>query len=84
MQLRCVLDYQGGGHDDWFLPSKDELNLMYQNLYRKSLGGFNWSFYWSSSENDANYAWSQNFYSGSQLIYSRSNRDGRVRPVRAF
>ncbi|MFA7019366.1 MAG: InlB B-repeat-containing protein, partial [Sphaerochaetaceae bacterium] len=79
---KVCADYQGGGHDDWFLPSKDELNLMYQNLYRKSLGGFNnWSTYWSSSEDSANYAWSLGHWG--QGSSSRSNVN-EVRPVRAF
>ena len=43
--------YRGGGYIDWFLPSKDELNLLYQA--RNSIGGFATSGipgYWSSTQ----------------------------------
>ena len=74
-----------GGQSDWFLPSKDELNLMYTNLQSAStpLGGFSTAFYWSSSEYAANFAWYQYFNGGVQ----NSNPKGYtyyVRPVRAF
>ena len=70
-------------YDDWFLPSKDELNQMYRNLDKSNLGGFSDNNYWSSSENDANYAWSQYIYFGVQDTNNRYIYN-RVRAVRAF
>jgi Protein of unknown function (DUF1566) len=47
------------GYSDWYLPSKDELNKLYLN--REAVGGFVSSYYWSSSESDAQQAWCQYF-----------------------
>ena len=73
------------GVDDWFLPSKDELNLMYANLHTQGLGGFATGSYWTSSENVdfASSVYIQKFSNG------KSGGDGRyskklVRPIRAF
>jgi len=78
-------DYSHNTLDDWFLPSKDELNQMYTNLHNVSppFGGFSTVFYWSSSEYDANIAWYQNFYYGNQGANSKYDVY-YVRPVRAF
>jgi hypothetical protein len=74
-----------GGYTDWFLPSKDELNLMYTNLKSAvpQSGDFSNGEYWSSSELNYVDAWSQNFAGGSQ---SSSNKTStfRVRAARAF
>ena len=78
-------DLTQGGFSDWFLPSKEELNLMYENLYLKGLGSFEERTYWSSSERDEDkdWAWGQVFKKGSQNHGSKSN-ENRVRAVRAF
>jgi len=72
-----------GGYNDWFLPSKDELNLMYENLKVFGVGGFADNLYWSSSEYNANYAWYQDFFNGYQAA-SLKYGTYRVRAVRAF
>jgi hypothetical protein len=54
------------GHTGWFLPSKDELNLMYVNLKAKGLGRFGNGYYWSSSQESGVSAWIQRFSDGSQ------------------
>ncbi|MDR1216529.1 MAG: DUF1566 domain-containing protein [Treponema sp.] len=72
-----------GGYKDWFLPSKDELDLMYQNLKRKGLGGFYGDYYWSSSQYSTYNSWYQYFNGGSQGYYHKDTTH-RVRAVRAF
>ena len=74
-----------GGYSDWFLPSKDELNLMYTNLHEAGLGGFTSYYYWSSSEYSSYYAWLQYFPDGYQYyLNAKHNIRARVRAVRAF
>lgn len=63
---------------DWFMPSKDELDMMYDNrTVITGQGGDVFktdTYYYSSSEVDKYYAWIQNFSNGSQGDYSKSNR----------
>jgi hypothetical protein len=75
--------YRSGFEGDWFLPSKDELNLLYQQ--KALVGGFGNYFYWSSSEVNYAYSWYQSFRTGNQGSYSKiTGYTLRVRPVRAF
>ena len=82
-------DLVSGGYDDWFLPSKDELDVIWDNLVddgtgaNSGVGGFALSNYWSSSENDSDKAWLQYFFTGDQNLTNKSNIP-RVRAVRAF
>ncbi|MFT6244508.1 MAG: hypothetical protein ACJA0U_002469 [Salibacteraceae bacterium] len=77
------------GYTDWFLPSYDELNLMYENIGQGNVlglgnvGGFNSNYYWSSTEDTANAAWIQHFSNGSQYVTIKSNNI-YVRSVRSF
>lgn len=47
---RLCYDLELNGYDDWYLPSRDELRLMYSNLYLNGIGTFSDFRYWSSSE----------------------------------
>lgn len=76
-------DYKGGGKNDWYLPSKKELELLYGNLKKKGIGGFADSEYWSSSESSEPYAWYQGFGDGAIDNNTKTNRL-YVRAVRAF
>ena len=71
------------GYNDWFLPSKDELNLMYENLHVSGIGGFASDYYWSSSEDSSFNAWYQLFSNGCQYYFSKYTKI-RVRAVRSF
>jgi uncharacterized caspase-like protein len=78
--------YTLNGYSDWFLPSKDELNLMYKNLKQKGLGGLSINKYWSSSQGSSSSdAWVQIFGDGRQFNGAQTkNYTHAVRAVRAF
>jgi hypothetical protein len=74
-------DLVEGGYSDWYLPSNDELNILYRN--RGLVGGFQESSsYWSSTDAEAN-AWYQYFGDGIQYYGPKGNLL-RVRAIRAF
>ena len=73
----------GKTYTDWFLPSDDELNLMYENLHEEALGGFLDNRYWSSSEASSTDAYSQKFDTGERASWIK-NSNLSVRPVRKF
>lgn len=87
-QLCDALSY--GGYDDWFLPSKDELDAIWDNLVddgtgsNNGVGGFASEDYWSSSEYNSDIAWSQNFFLFGNQNYYYKDSYLRVRAVRAF
>ena len=81
----------GVTYGDWYLPSKKELDLMYQNkatinATASANGGSNFAsaVYWSSTEDNNYYAWYQDFTNGDQDAFNEKNSNYRVRSIRAF
>jgi Concanavalin A-like lectin/glucanases superfamily/Protein of unknown function (DUF1566) len=79
--------YNGGGYNDWYLPSKNELNKLYLN--KTAIGGFSNGEYSSSSEETNAWpdydVWRQRFSDG----YQSSGDYGKqkilyVRAIRSF
>jgi hypothetical protein len=75
--------FNGGNFGDWYLPSKYELNLLYQQ--KTIVGGFANEIYWSSTELHPNNARAstQTFTNGVQNNHDKSSTF-YVRAIRAF
>jgi hypothetical protein len=73
--MNYAADLDAHGHRDWKLPSKAELNVLFEN--RAKIGGFNTSgsfpagYCWSSSEKDTSSACYQRFSDGVQRNYDK-------------
>ena len=88
---KLCLDLVSGGQSDWYLPSIQELNMLWNNYYTvtKALSQISGatqlsnSAYWSSSEDDNINAWYFGFASG-HTGYSGKYGTYCVRAVRAF
>lgn len=84
-------DYSYGGFTDWYLPSIDELNLLFNNRFNvnktlATIGGateFRYYSYWSSSEEDSDTGIYTNFANG---VSNFTLKDSlyRVRAIRQF
>jgi hypothetical protein len=86
------LNSTNGGQSDWYLPSIDELSLLWHSRFNvnkslSAIGGAtvlpNSAFYWSSTELDSLEAWSFRFPNGDANI-SLKNTIYYVRAIRAF
>jgi hypothetical protein len=70
------------GHKDWCLPTKAELNVLFENREKGALKGtFNLTGsecagdYWSSTPNGDGHVWGQRFSDGNQWGRYYSNND---------
>ena len=92
--LDYSIDNNGTTYADWFLPSLDELNLMYTNLWVQSVGDFAADYYWSSSDDNDNAdneginniyeAWRELFTNGHQDSLDKNGKYTYVRAARLF
>jgi hypothetical protein len=75
--------YRGpNNQNDWYLPSKDELNAMYLDRVALGMTGG----YWSSTQHEpsgSGNAWYQDFGNGTQGAFAKS-QPFQVRPIRAM
>jgi hypothetical protein len=89
------LDYRGGGFDDWYMPARDELAAIYQNLgldksppadfqsgAAQAFASAVDSFYWCSTQYSSDDAWYRRFSDGFESFTSKRRTTRRVRPVR--
>jgi len=79
--IQYCIDYNAGGFDDWYLPTIEELDLLYKA--RELVGPFVRFSYWSSSEYAEHFGWFQNFYNGIQDNDFKDNTC-YVRAIRRF
>lgn len=62
-----IKEFRSSHSEQWFLPSKDELDLIYEA--RRNLSNLSTSthpYYWSSSEYNPYFTWTQSFDAGGQ------------------
>jgi hypothetical protein len=74
----------GVNYGDWYLPSLNELNLLY--FQQSVVGGFMQGYledYWSSNEINSHQAWARNFSDGT-IWQTGKNSHNNVRAIRAF
>lgn len=87
---RQCLDFTGGGYDDWYLPDKSELKILYDsrdpvNSALVTISGSTSlkGVFWSSTEFSSASAWRFSFLTGGETHYIKDGTHD-VRAVRRF
>ena len=82
--------YTGGEKTDWNLPTREELNILWEYPERDVIGGFGRDAdggsavgYWSSDSNK-DLAWWQQFEDGTVATFDKSYSVLLIRPVRTY
>ena len=79
--FKLCKDLTDGGFNDWYLPARSELNVLWENrtaIDVNAAGNFTTSLYWSSTENNTNTAWNEFFSNGTIGNSTKTNlRDVR-------
>jgi len=86
---RLAADSSAEGFTDWFIPSIDELTLIYNNLKVNSLSNLQSWNYWSSTQGTTS-AYGKYWWFGSGAVSGQTDKNNSagsnmyVRPIRAF
>ncbi|MDD7913212.1 DUF1566 domain-containing protein [Polaribacter ponticola] len=87
---KLCFDYIANGYSDWYLPSRTEMNEIYENreivnatAVDNEGDDLRINDYWTSSNRDQNYAWIMDVYNG-KTTYKVKNNNFLIRPVRKF
>lgn len=86
------LNSNSGGLNDWYLPSVQEMNILWKNYYRVSrtleqtsgAQALKYGDYWCSNESDSWIAWTFYFGEGTAGTYDTKDVLRFVRAIRAF
>jgi hypothetical protein len=74
--------YTGGGFSDWYLPSINEINLLWGQ--RSRFTGFSTGYYWTSSEDNSEHVWFFIFLDGTKYPCCGGSQKGTLNNVRAI
>lgn len=86
---KVCADYEYNGFDDWYLPSLEELNTIYEIIVESGTASFPEGFYWSSTEyeDSADFACLQHFgnkYESKTYFYGERKEIANICLVRSF
>jgi uncharacterized protein (TIGR02145 family) len=80
---KICYDLELNGYSDWYLPSVDELHLLFIN--KDAVGGFANEYYWSSTESDLDNRWARfEYLDNGWQDTSWKNISYHVRAIRSF
>ncbi len=76
LAFKLCKDLTDGGFSDWYLPARNELDVLWQNqtaINANAAGNFTVSEYWSSTEVGTSSVWYEIFGNGRILSSSKTN-----------
>lgn len=80
--LACS-EYECGGYDDWYLPSKGDMDAVYETLFSDKRLGMGKNSYWTSTMMNTSFTYGFSYKTRKSFTDSYTKKY-RVRPMRQF